>query len=91
MSEAELVSLQAQVTQLQQRAEQQSQAWRKLGMVSGGLALALAVMALVSGVASVWFHLKSFPTAQDFAQTMTYQFLLTSLTLSLLTQALRTR
>jgi len=91
MTDAEFVSLQTQVTKLQQQAEHQAQDWRKLRMVSGSLALFLAVMALGFIVAGVWLDPKSFPTAYQFAQMMGYLLLFTSLPLSLLTQALRAR
>jgi hypothetical protein len=90
MTETELVSLRTQVMQLQRQAEQREQAWLKLGKASGGLALALAVMALGFIVAGLWFHLRSSSTA-EFAQMASFQLLFTSLPLSLLAQALRTR
>ena len=90
MTEVELVSLRTQVMQLQQQAEQRAQAWLKLSRVTAGLALFLTVMALGFWVASIWFHLRSSPTA-EFAQTAGSQLLFASLPLSFLTQALRTR
>ena len=89
MTEAELASLRAQLMQLQQRAEHQAQARLKLKKFSGGLALALAVMALGFVLASVWFQLRSSPAAAELAQMASFQLLFTSLPLSLLTQALR--
>lgn len=91
MADTEFESLRAQVTQLQKQSELQEQAWRRLRVVSGALAIFLAVMALGFIVASLWLDSKSFPTAHQFVQIMGYQFLFTSLPLSLLTQALRAR
>jgi len=91
MTSTEFESLRAQVTRLQQQAEGQAQDWRRLRMLSGGLALFLAVMALGFIGAGVWLDPKAFPTAHQFAQMMGYQLLFTSLPLSLLTQALRAR
>jgi hypothetical protein len=90
MTEGELVSLRAQVMQLQQQAEHRAQAWLKLGRICGGLALTLALMALGFIVAGVWFHLRSSPTA-EFAQMASSQLLFASLPLGLLAQALRMR
>jgi hypothetical protein len=91
MTEAELVSLRTQVMQLQQQADHQAQAWRKLGKISGGFTLFLAVMAFGFFVAGVWSDLKSVPAAHDFAQTMGFLLLFTSLPFALLAQALQTR
>ena len=90
MTDAELASLRTQVMQLQQQAEHQAQARLKLWKICGYLALAMSVMALGLIVAGIWFHLTSSPTA-EYTQTMFSQLLFSSITLSLLAQALRIR
>jgi hypothetical protein len=90
MTDTELASLRAQVMQLQQQAEHQAQARLQLGKICGYIALAMSVVALVFLAAGVWFHLRSSPTA-EYAQTVVSQLLFSSITLSLLAQALRMR
>jgi hypothetical protein len=91
MTVAEIDSLRAQLALLQQQADDRARDWRKLGIVSGSLALFLAVMALGFIVATVSLDPKAYPTAHQFAQIMGYQLLFASLPLCLLTQVLRSR
>ena len=89
MADAEFVTLQTQVTQLQKQADDQAKSWRKIRLVSAGLSLFLTVLAIGFMVTAAFLDPKLYPTAHQFTQIMGFVFLFTTTPLTLLTLALR--
>jgi hypothetical protein len=88
--EAELKQLRAELSQQQARHERQKKNWHLLGVVSGILGILFAVTGL--GVLVVDFFLdfaKSSATTHQYITILGQQFILTSLPMSVLAQALR--
>jgi hypothetical protein len=90
MTEAEFEILRTQVAQLQKQSDERAQVWRKLSKASAGLGIFFVVAAGAFFVAGLWLHAQSYQSAYQYAQTISYQLLFTSLPLALLAQALRT-
>ncbi len=89
MAEADFEALRARVTQLEERLTRQGNKRRRFGLASSLLAIFFSVAALGFIVTGLWLDAKTSPMTHQFVQLLGFQFLVSSLTLGLLAQALR--